>query len=473
MDGLPQSAPAMTDHHTGIVAYDTPSGSGNGTDPVPRDASRRPVVDYLRLFWEQRRFLVRMTFSAAVIAAISALLIPNRYESTTRIMPPDKESGMGTAIMTALAAKGGSAALGAMAGDMFGIKSSGQLLVGVLRSRTVADRMIERFDLKKSYGKKHDEDARTELADLTQIGEDRKSGIVTITVTDRDKQRATAMARAYVDELNRTLMEVSTSAAHRERVFLEGRLKEVKQDLDQAARDFAQFASKNTAIDIKEQGKAMVEAAAQLQGELIARQSELSGLEQIYTPNNMRVRAVRARIAELQRQLQKIAGPDASMARLPADHGDGAYPSIREIPMLGVTYTDLMRRAKVQEIVYEMLTQQYELAKVQEVKETPTAKVLDSANVPDKKSFPPRLLIVLTSMLGIFALSALWVVARRRWEEVDARDPGKILAREVFQTVSANMPWAHSNGSRFSKVTQRLWVGIIRRTGSTEGPSDN
>src|SRR5437588_6940153 len=135
----------------------------------------------------------------------------------------------------------------------------------------------------------------------------------------------------------------------------------------------------------------MVEAAATLQGQLIAAESELEGLRQIYSDNNVRVRSVRARIAELKYQLEKIGGKGEGSDQQQAS----LYPSIRRLPLLGVTYADLYRRTRVQEAVFESLTKEYELAKVQEVKEIPTVKVLDSPNIPDKKSFPTRRLIML------------------------------------------------------------------------------
>ena len=156
--------------------------------------------------------------------------------------------------------------------------------------------------MKKIYGQRRMEDARKEVAKNTDISVNRKSQIITIIVTDRSAQRAAAMAQAYVEELNGLVAELSTSSARRERIFLEGRLQAVSQDLEAAEKEFSEFASKNTAIDIKEQGKAMVEAAAILQGQLIAAQAELEGLKQIYTDNNVRVRSVRARIDELQHQ---------------------------------------------------------------------------------------------------------------------------------------------------------------------------
>src|SRR5208283_1607650 len=238
------------------------------------------------------------------------------------------------------------------------------------------------------YGARRMEDARRSLAACTDVSVDRKSQIITITVTDTSPPRAAAMAQAYVEELNRTLSKVSASSARRERIFLEGRLQAVNQDLEAAEKAFSQFASKNTAIDIKEQGKAMVEAAATLQGQLIAARSELEGLRQIYTDRNVRVRSVQARVAELENQLKIVGGKDESNSLEKVAPGDSLYPSIRKLPMLGVPYADLYRQTKVEEAVFETLTQEYELAKVQEAKEIPTVKVLDSPNLPEKKSFP-------------------------------------------------------------------------------------
>ena len=143
---------------------------------------------------------------------------------------------------------------------------------------------------------------------VTDISSDRKSGIITVKVNDKNPDRAAAMGREYVEALNRIVITLNTSSAHKERVFLEERLGQVQQDLEQAEKDFSQFASKNTAIDVKEQGRAMIGAAAELEGQLIAAQTELEGLRQIYTANNVRVRSVQARIDEYRRQLQKLGG---------------------------------------------------------------------------------------------------------------------------------------------------------------------
>jgi uncharacterized protein involved in exopolysaccharide biosynthesis len=420
------------------------------------------VFARLNSLWKQRRAIQRATLAGLLAGTLLAFSLPRRYEATTQLMPPDNQSTSGLAMLAALSSKSGGG-LGAFAGDLLGLKSSGALFVGILRSQTVEDRLVERFQLKRVYSVKLEEDAREKLAENTGLSEDRKSGIIAISVTDRDPNRAAAIAQAYVDELNHLVVELSTSSAHRERVFLEERLAGVKRDLDDASLKFSQFASKNTAIDIKEQGRAMVDAAAKLQGELIAAESESKGLEQIYTANNVRVRAVQARISELRRQLEKLgAAGTATEVNQTGDSTHPLYPSIRELPILGVTYGDLYRRTRIQEAVYEALTQQYELAKVQEAKETPSVRVLDAARVPERKSFPPRLLI--TSLVSFLFLGAaiFCVLVRMRWDETDTKDPGKLFVQEMFQTMNGHMPWATPNGSRLQAMTHRVWVRLAR-----------
>ena len=436
-------------------------------------------VANLRLFWVYRKFLLRVGMYALIASALIAFLIPTRYVSVTRLMPPDSPSGLGLGLLSAMAGRTGTGAsgmsglggLGGIAGDLLGVKSSGALFVGVLGSQTVQDGLIKNFNLMHVYHDSKIEDARKDLAEHTDVSEDRKSGIISINVTDHDPKRAAAMAQSYVDELDRLVAQVSTSSARRERIFLEERLKTVKVELDNSAKNFSEFASKSTAIDIPAQGRAMVEAAARLQGELIAAQSGLEGLKQIYSDDNVRVRSARARIDELQKKLNEIGEAGTTGASKP---DDALYPSIRRLPILGVTYADLYRQTKIDETVFELLTEQYEMAKVEEAKEIPTVKVLDAAIVPTKKSFPPRTVItVLGTLLGL-TIALAWIVMKARWESVEKNDPRKQFAIEVLTATRASLPYVSHNGSNGSSNGHWSW-GVRKKTedlGETkqEGP---
>ncbi|HUJ93587.1 MAG TPA: Wzz/FepE/Etk N-terminal domain-containing protein [Candidatus Bathyarchaeia archaeon] len=468
----------------------SPGLNGNGvSEPqeFPGGAERQAQI--LRLLWSRRPLLVRTSAIALLTSTLVAFLIPRSYTSTAQLMPPDTQSASGMAMMAAMAAKG-SSGLAGIAGDLLGLKSSGALFIGVLRSQTAQDRLIQQFDLQRVYalyGKKLLVDARARLDENTAISEDRKSGIISISVTDHDPQRAAALANAYVDGLNSLVAQLSTSAAHRERVFLEERLKVAKLDLDDAANQLALFSSKNNTLDIQTEGKAMLDAAGTLAGQLIAAQSELEGLRQIYTDNNSRVRALSARVGELRKQLEKLGGSqEAGTAGRPANGavsagadpptapqapdvtasgriGNMPFPTIRNLPLLGAKYGDYYRRAKIQETVFELLTEQYELAKVEEAKETPSVKVLDPGRVPERKSFPPRLLIIFLGTGLACACSVVWVLAVKSWEQADPNDPRKILAREVTATLKAHAPWTSQNGNAPGTFTQKIWGRVSRR----------
>jgi uncharacterized protein involved in exopolysaccharide biosynthesis len=436
----------------------------------PEKASQGPgnSVAHLRLLWEHRRLLARVVLYGLLASTLIAFLIPPRYESVARLMPPDSNQSGGLA-MAAAALSGSAGGMGSIATEMLGLKSTSDIFVGILSSRTVQDKLIQQFDLKKLYGDRRMEDARKDLGQRTGISVDRKSQIITLSVSDHDPKRAAAMGESYIAELNRLVAELSTSSARRERIFLEERLKDVSQDLEAAEKEFSQFSSKNTAIDIKEQGKAMVEAAATLQGQYIAAQSELEGLKQIYTDNNVRVRSVRARIAELKHQLEKLGGKGEQASESSGQQPDFLYPSIRKLPLLGVTYADLYRRTRVQEAVFESLTKEYEMAKVQEVKEIPTVKVLDSPNIPDKKSFPPRTLVMFFGTAFAFAIATTWIFSKKAWDQTDSSDNRKAFAEEVFSTVKASLPKLGQNGSGDHSGSDKSWrsAGHGRKDGQT------
>jgi uncharacterized protein involved in exopolysaccharide biosynthesis len=405
-----------------------------------REAHERTAAR-VRLLWNNRRVLIRATAWGLIVAAAIAFLIPKRYKSTAGLMPPDQSMGSGAAALAALSSRAGGG-LASLAESALGVKTTGAMFVGILKSDTVCDDVIRKFNLQQVYGKHYIEDTRKKLAQHTDISEDQKSGIITISVTDHDARRAAGMAQEYVNQLNWVVTHLSTSSAHRERVFLDQRLKQVKANLEDAEKQFSQFASQKGAIDIPNQGKAMVTAAATLQGQLIAAEAELESFRQIYTDNNVRVRSLQARVSELRSSLEKLAGKGTDEKST----AERIYPSLRELPLLGVTYADLLRRTKVQEAVFETLTQEDELAKVQEAKEIPSVKVLDPPEVPEKKSFPPRLLIMSLGAMLAAVGGAAWIFSRAAWEATGPTDPRKTVAIEVWENVRASLPWQAKNG---------------------------
>jgi len=461
--GSDNVASSLTRHSAG--EYDLSATEEIVEVPANGRASRERLVSHLRFLWERRPALLRFTAMGLILGVLLALLIPKQFVSTTRLMPP--EQGSSTAMMAALAGKVGDSLAG-LSGLLPGMKTSGELFVGILRSRTVQDDVIRKFDLRTVYGVTRWEAARKILSTKTYIVEDRKSGIITVEVIDRDPKRAAAMSGEFVSSLNRVVVDLNTSSAHRERVFLEERLAEVKQSLGTAEREFSEFASKNKTIDLKEQGRAMVEAAAALEGELIAAQTQLQGLRQVYTDSNVRVRATQARIDELRRQLRRLGGQGETSSKSEvAENGEMLYPSLRKLPLLGVTFADLYRSTRIQEAVFETLTKQYELAKVEEAKEVPTVRILDPPDVPEKKSFPPRTLITLACAFAGFLAGVTWLLGKQGWTRWDTEDPGRILIADVGLALHSQLSRVSPNGRWDALV--RNWRSDGKNRGAASG----
>jgi uncharacterized protein involved in exopolysaccharide biosynthesis len=409
-----------------------------GYEPSFQPDQQNGRTEKLWLLWRERRFLWRILWMAALASTIVAFLIPRRYESTARLVPGEtSSSSMGAALMSRVAggaggSGAGAAGLGLDAAGFLGLKTPGAFYIEILRSRTVQDQLINKFDLRTHYSKKYYRDTRKKLDRYTDIQEDKKSGVITLTVTDTDKNLAATMVRAYVDEMNRVAAGLNTSAAHREREFLEQRLKTAKQDLDDAVMRMSQFSSKHTMMDVQQQGKAMMEAAAKLQGELIASESELKGLQQIYSDDNVRVKSMKARVGELKTQLTRMVG-DYTEPNAAAEESQvaGSYPSIRTLPALGYSYAELYRQSKIQESVFDFLTHQYEMARIQEAKELPVVRVMDEGDIPEKKASPHRSLIIALSVLAALVLGCVWVIEKENWNQLPTDDSHRLLASEV------------------------------------------
>ena len=393
-----------------------------------------------RLLWPKRRFIAKGALAGLLFFLAVALVRPNKYESTVQLMPPDSSSISGSSSMMGMAMNamsggqmggGSTSAAGGFAGtigDLLGVQKPGALFIGILSSQTISDRIIDRFDLRKVYSRKTYLAARKKLLSRVDFQEDKKSGIISIVVTDHDRQRATAMAQAYIDELNTLLSQVNDSAASKEKQFLGERLVGLNAELVSTEKELSQFSSKNATLDPQDQGKAMLDAAAALQGQLIAAKSELSGLEQIYTSENVRVRSLRAHVAQLEQELNNFSGKDyTGSTKLDPN---SLYPSLRQLPVLGQQYIDLYRRAKIDETVFEMLTEAYESARVEEARDTPSVKVLDAPRLPEKPSnWSASVLAFIGLILGCF-FASVWVVADERWAQ---DDPYRVFLDELRQ----------------------------------------
>jgi capsule polysaccharide export protein KpsE/RkpR len=395
------------------------------------------------LLWRHRRMLARVTLIAFAVSIAIAFLIPKQYKATASIMPPDQQNS--GALMLAALARGGSGmgSLGTLASSLLGGHTTTALFVNLLESGTVRGHLIDRFHLQQVYHTRYRFTTAKHLARLTKISDDKKSGVITIEVEDTNPVRARDMAQAYLDELSNLVNKTSTSSARQERIFIEHRLHEVKDDLEHAQLQLSEFSSKNTTVDIKEQTRAMVDAGARVQGELLVQQAGLQSLRQIYGDGNVRVKETEARIAALQKDMQQMTGSSAPLLAAgsgpdgadPAEDKGELYPPLRQLPRLAVPFADLYRTVKVQEVVFELLTQQYEMARLEEAKDVPAISVIDAPGIPEKKSFPPRLILIAVLTFLSFSVAASVILLREVWSRVSPDDPRKALAAEMVPVI--------------------------------------
>jgi capsule polysaccharide export protein KpsE/RkpR len=379
--------------------------------------------------------MLRVAGAAFILSILIALLLPKEYEAGARIMPPE-QGGNGAAMLAALVGKSSANGLAGLAGSLIGAKNNSALFVALLHSGTISGHLIDKFDLQHVYHKRYRDSTAKRLAHLTKITEDPKNGVITIVVADENRERARDLAQAYLDELNGLVARVNTSSAHREREFIEQRLNTVQTELQRAQLELSDFSSKNTTIDLKEQTRATVDAGAKLEGQLIVGESELSSLRQIYGDQNVRVRAAEARDAILRRELERANEQSSQGTEGESLDATHPYPSLRELPRLGVRWANLYRTVRIHETVFDLLSEQYELARIDEAKSIPTIGVIDFPDLPERKSGPHRFLIVLISTGLSIIITAIYLLTRRSWMELDEFDPRRELATQIKSTIT-------------------------------------
>ncbi len=324
-----------------------------------------------------------------LVSVVYSLRLPNIYSATAKILPPQKESG------------GALSALVGQAGGLAGLAASGlgggDLYLGILKSRSVADGVINKLDLMKVYEVDTLEQARLTLQGRT-IVQGGKDGIISITTEDKDPKLSALLANTIVEELGTTTVRLNLSKAGTERAFLEKRLDVVKKDLKIAEENLKTFCSEHKIVQVDSQTKASVESVARMKAELANREIQLSIVRAKQTDESPDIKALQSGIRQLKNEIQRISGSSVSAEGI---------PSVGSVPSLGLEYTRRLRELKTQEAILEQLTKQYEVAKLGEAKDSSAFQVLDEAVVPIKKSKPSRARIVILATISGGILSVL------------------------------------------------------------------
>ncbi|HLF86002.1 MAG TPA: GNVR domain-containing protein [Nitrospiria bacterium] len=370
-------------------------------------------LDYWRVVVKYKTLIAIIVSFAIVISIVYSLLLPNIYASTASILPPQPESpGIGSQLSQL------SGGLGGMAGGFLGIKSPADLWVGILKSETVQDAIITKFNLIDLYKAKTMGNARAILRGMVKVAKS-KEDIISITVEDKDPARAALLANAIVEELDRFNKNIVMTSGGRMRSFVEKRLIEAKGELTKLEDVIKAFQEENKAVKLYDQSKAIIEAIGTVKGQLMAKEVELQTFLSYATPYNPQAEILTTQVEELKERLKELAeGKKIPDNPTPKD----IFIPTTKIPDLALQYARLLRDTKVQETLYGLLIQQYEIARIQEAKDSPTVQVLDTAKVPEKRIKPKRRNIVLLSaftatFLAIFLAFFLEYIKKVRTKE--------------------------------------------------------
>ncbi|HZW80953.1 MAG TPA: GNVR domain-containing protein [Candidatus Deferrimicrobiaceae bacterium] len=379
-------------------------------EETPTDPSRVEaevsVLDILVLLLERKRFIVRFVLGAAVLAAIVSLLLPVQYEAKIVLLPPAQNSSIGSSLLGQLGNIGALGSLASLAGGSLGIKNPADMYVSLLTSRTVEDSMIQRFGLMQEYHAKKMSEARKAFEHRTTAVAGTKDGLIRLTVEDHNPKRAAELANGYVEEFRRLSASLAITEAARRRLFFEQQVEQAKQSLTAAEDAMAKTQQATGVLQIDSQARALIESAAVLRAQVVAKEVQIEGMRSFATDDNPNLVLAKQELAALQAQLARVAGSQS-------DAGSDINLSKGRVTGSGMEYLRRYRDLKYQETVFELLAKEYEVAKLDEAREGSIIQVVDAAVPPDTKSSPHRTLIVLGATILAFFVAVFWVWLRK------------------------------------------------------------
>ena len=350
------------------------------------------LLDLFIALARHKKLVIFTPIVTGALALVVSLYMTPIFSSTAKIMPPQQQQSTGVTAM--LGQLGG---LAGAAGGIAGLKNPNDLYVGLLESRTISDNLITRLKLKDYYQRKTMDETRQVLANNVDIESGKKDGLISIKVTDEQPQFAADLANAYVDELAKLTETLAISEASQRRLFFEKQLEETKKQLEDAEVALKATQEKTGIILPDGQIQAIIGGIAQLKGMVAAKEVQLNSMRTFAASQN----------PDLLRTQEELRGMQAQLAKLekdrPSSKGDFMVP-LGKIPEAGVEYVRSLRNVKYYETIFEMLAKQYELAKIDEAKQSSLIQLLDKAVPAERKSKPRRAFITLAGIFGGFVL---------------------------------------------------------------------
>ncbi len=360
------------------------------------------ITERIAVLARHKKFIGGITAGTAIVSLVICLLLPPIFRAETKILPP--QQGSSNIAAQLLNQIGG---LATLASGSIGMKGQNEVFIGILRSRTVFDKIIDRFELLKLYDVKYREDARSRLAKAFSAASGKDSMIV-VAVEDRDPKRAADMANAFVEEMIGVSKGLAVTEAAQRRFFFEEQLKDVRVALAKAEDGIKGFQEKTGALKIDDQAKTVIYGIGNMKAQIAAKEVQYKVAQTYATSQN----------PDLQRIEEELRGLKAELSKLEKRGGEGHDPLMPtgRMPSVGLEYLRKLRDVKYNEILYELLAKQYEMAKLDEARDAIVIQIIDKAVIPEKKVKPKRAIIVaLSTFTGLlFSTFAAFKIERSK-----------------------------------------------------------
>jgi tyrosine-protein kinase Etk/Wzc len=374
------------------------------------------LTDILTWLGERKALIGAVTGGVAVVSVVVALLLTPIFTARTTFLAPGSQQQGGSA--AALAALG---SLGALAGGI-AAKTPDDLYVALLKSDSVQHGLDQRFNLRAHYDVDTYEGLRRAMTNHVRVSADKKSGLISVEVDDKDAKFAADLANAHDPEVTKLLGRLAVSEAQLRRSFFEKQLQDTKENLVKAEQTLQAVQEKSGVIVLDKQAEALITNAALVRAQISEREVQLRVLRTSATEQNPAVMRLNSELRGLRAELARM---ESSQGGVP---GSTVDLPVGRIPEAAVDYVRARRELKLQEMLLEGMLRQYEIAKLDEAREGPVLQQVDVARVPDFKSRPSRTLIVVASTLLALLLVSAWVVVRRYFAMARADDPAAASA---------------------------------------------
>jgi uncharacterized protein involved in exopolysaccharide biosynthesis len=398
--------------------------SDDVTNTETTEASREDginVLDLLIVLAKRKWLILGLPFVMAVLTAIGSMFVPFVWTGTTRILPPQQNNMGAGALLSQLGQLGGAlGGLANVAGGALGSVRANDIYIAMLKSRTMADNLIARFNLNKYYeSEEYQSDTRKVLDKRTTIISGRE-GIITIEVEDKDPKFAVELANAYVEELGKLTKVIAVTEASRRRLFFEQQLAEAKENLTAAEIAAREALEQGGLMQVEAQGRTLIEVTARLRAQISVTEVLIGSMRTFAAEGSPDLQSARQELAALRQELARVEGTSPATA-----------PGKSDKAGTGLQNVERLRKVKYYEILYELLARQYEVAKIDEARDATIIQVLDMAIIPDRRTRPKRALSVLISgtvflfvaIVAAFVLEAL---------EHARRNPGLVRRFQIL-----------------------------------------